>query len=97
MGMPADIRDPQHELGQDFLREKVSGNQAPKVGTTGYPFYGGGAWSLASGAEAPIGHSGTAQVKQAPSPKSFSAGGRQSASAVPAIYAGNPDLTNGGR
>jgi len=102
-GMPADILDPQHEIGQDFLRAKAGepdeqgGQLGPRLGQKGYPLYGGSNSSLGGGGEAPIGHSGVAQIKEAPAPKTYGAGGRQSASAVPAIYAGNPDLTNGGR
>jgi len=101
--MPPDVIEPQHRLGQDFLRAKAGepdeqgGQLGPHVGMKGYPLYGGSNSSLAGGGEAPIGHSGTAQIHEAPTPPAFGAGGRHSASAVPAIYVGNPDITNGGR
>jgi hypothetical protein len=62
----------------------------------GYPLDGGSAWGLAKGFEAPIGHTQVGHVLQAPAPNPYGAGGHLSPGIVPALYAGNPDLTNGG-
>jgi hypothetical protein len=101
-GMLPDDVNPQNQIGQDFLRAKagtspyVGGGQiGPERGMNGYPFLGGAAQDLGNGGN-PVGHTRTAQVVQGATPSPFSAGDRGSATAVPAIYAGNPDLTSGG-
>jgi hypothetical protein len=101
MAMTPDAEDTQHKVGQRFLREKAGisryvggGQNGPEVGQGGYPLNSGSAWAAGRGSETPVGHTLTAQVVQAPAPPPFSAGGRMSAGPVPAVYAGNPDLTS---
>ena len=98
--LPGDLTHPQHKVGQTFLRTKAG--PAPYVGAGGigprweggYPLYGGSDGALADGSERPVGHTQTAQVVQAPSPKDYGAGGGTAAGGVPALYAGHPDLTS---
>jgi hypothetical protein len=91
--MTPDVVAPQHHLGQQFLRQKTAGWIGPRQ-QAGYPLGGGAAWSLADGSEAPLGHTGTAQVAQAPTPPPFGSGSSLARGPVPAIYVGNPDLTS---